>query len=349
MSSIKRVFLTFFSCLILLFSFVFPAFAVIDPEPITFDFAVPDPSTNFDGYIILPTTDGEATLLSWDITPTITSSNGDFTLSSCDVNVHITEHQATVDFYSTVPGQTFVVTVYYISNGSTSYIQRLNTYFIEYGSALGSQVTNRSASFICPNYFKGVTRLTHDNYDLYNPSNSFTYDCVFSDDSSLLNELKDINSHFLHLLSDMDLTNQQFESLLELFQELLDTAVSIDGNLGDFVYYYWEQFSVYDLPKLFSTLSSRLDTIIRLLNKKGEVEQTTVDSSKVDQYADIEQSLVHNDEANSAIGDMNVSIDGQSYAVIWDIITNILNSHPEVFGLVITILTLGFLALILNR
>lgn len=348
MTFIKRFLSVLLCCLVVVFSFTFTSSAVIDPEPIVYKFAVPNPADNFDGYIVVPNTSSEAWLLAWNITSNSTyeSNVNDWDI---DVNVHFSEHKVILDFISTDPNEKYIVTVYYIVNGEANYIERLNTVFVEYNAPYQTYIKDNDSSFICANYFKGVTRLTHDNYDAYNSFENPTYSCIFSDYINNFDKLEEIITYFNLQLLKMDLTNEHFSLALDKMNEIYESVVSIDNNLNDFIFYYWDEFVYYHFPQQIGAVCSRLDKIYKLLNQKGETEQTTVNSDNFNEFNDLEQGLIDNPDANNAIGSFDVSIDGGSYSFIWTMITDFFSSHSAVIGLVIALLTLGFIALILNR
>lgn len=395
MSTIKRVFLSFFCVLIVLSSFIFPASAVSKD----FYFNVPNPADMSDGYIIVPNR-SFAILYWWTITPVMTDvdSSGNLItsvdLSSDDINITFNKSVASssVSYY---------VTLYSIYSGVDENPKVLVSRVVSNTSSI---TYSRSYVVSClhPNAWSGIENLDFST-DLLLDANNFTY--RYADNNAFYKELSDINlylasllecsslsseaiqtlitntnniltkltsidnntsstnekltttitnlnsiiTHFVSLLDKVDYTNEQLDDIVLKFSELLDVSYSISSTLDDFVYYYWEEFSSYTFPLQISEICGRLDLILKALNRSGDSEQTTADTSNIDNYVDIEQSLVHNDEAQSAINDMDVSITGKAYSFIWNLITRILNSHPEVFGLVIAILTLGFIALLLNR
>lgn len=398
MSTIKRVFLSFFCVLIVLSSFIFPVFA----QTYTLNFNIPNPAGSSDGYIIVPYVSNNnvyAYLYFWEITPIY----GNIDNTRPKINVDINSNTLKLDFGVTDQDSgAYLITLYRLHNGlysdtEISVNSRLCTYqnFYNFQSNLPN-----GANFLTPNAFDGISQ---SNFDV--SLKFYSIDYTFTDNSAFFNQLKEINTnlvnlisksqstyeelniltgivdninfkftdllnrvditneqlianfnelvkitnHFISLLEKVDLTNSQLATLLEQFQFLLDSVYNIEYTLDQFVFYYWEQFANYDMPNHISAITSRLDGILRALNKSGDSEQTTADTSNIDNYVDIEQSLVHNDEAQSAINDMDVSITGKAYSFIWNLITRILNSHAEVFGLVIAILTLGFIALLLNR
>ncbi len=347
-STIKRVSLVFFCVLIVLTSFIFTASAVDS----TYEFNIPEPMSNgAAGYLIQPVRWASGSIpalcIWWDFTCVLDSSDNGSNVEPVVMGT-LTEGKLTLTFGTGDTDKVWLMNLYTIYNGTT------NTNNITNRAVLISYDDSFTYTWELPStdYFKKPTMysgITDFAITTTSKMTGFTYDAVFSGTNPLYTKLKEVNSHFTEMLLKADLTNEQLATLVETMNDILFYTESIDSTLADFVYAYWEQFQYYEMPQYISAITFRLDSIFRILQKKGEVEQTTVDTSKLDQFADVEQSLLNNEEANSAIGDMNISIDGQAYSFIWDLVTKILNSHPEVFGLVITILTLGFIALLLNR
>lgn len=343
-STLKRIFCVISCCLVVVFSFAFPSSAV--NTDYTFNFPIPNPATNFDGYVIVPIrlSNGDITadMFFWDISSSHTIDGTDVSsIGDLQVNVTVENSNIYFDFISTDTNSSFIVTLYQSRANGTLPLQNNSTYFVSYNSP--AQPYLGGVTYYKITDFSGVLRLNN------NTRNTLTYDTVFSDNNAVFNELLSVNEHFVSMLQKQDYTNEQLESLVEQFQYLLDTCYNIDYALSEFVFIYWNQFQNQDFPGAMNDISSKLQKIINLLNKSGDVEQTTVDSSKVDEYLDIEQSLIDNENAESALNEIDISIDGASYKFIWDFITACFNSHPEVFGLVIAILSLGIIALILNR
>lgn len=346
MSILKRIFIPFLCVIIIGISFVFPAYAVDS----TYEFNIPDPALNADGYLILPVrwTNGSipAQCIWWEFTCNFDSSGGSDVVPVVWATLNDTE--LTLNFATGESDKVWILNIYTIYNGASNTNNiSVRSELISYDDMYTYTWTRTDGSYFKkPTMYSGIS-----DFDITSSSNmgGFTYDAVFSGTNPLYTKLKEVNQHFIEMLLKVDLTNEQLASLVETMNLLLESSYNIEFYLEEFIYYYWEVFQYSDFPIAIGNITSRLDKIYNLLNKKGEVEQTTVDTSKLDQFADVEQSLLNNEEANSAIGDMDISIDGQAYSFIWDLVTKILNSHPEVFGLVITILTLGFIALLLNR
>lgn len=81
----------------------------------------------------------------------------------------------------------------------------------------------------------------------------------------------------------------------------------------------------------------------------GELEDnSSVDTSGLDDFNTASDSLVNKDSLNN-INKINISVDSQTNTFVWDLITRILNTHSLIFGLMITMLSIGIIKLILNR
>lgn len=348
MSTIKRVIICSLSVLIVGIFSIFPAFA--SNSDYTFEFNIPEPLANeYSGYIITPwirkeTNVATCNIYFWTLTPI--NSTDLTTIPSVSYTYNSTSNSATLVCGTGANTGSWYFSLWVTGAGSSN-VRHVVSDVISYDSSVSFTIrpsSNTSNYWTLTPKFKGVTLA-----DSLPTGRTETYDVLFSSDSTIYNELLAIENHFVSMLTKQDLTNNNLSEIIAQFSELIETAYNIDYSLSEFVFYYWQTFQYNDFPDAMSNISSLLTRILNALNAKGEVEQTTVDSSNVDEYLDIEQSLVDNSEAESALNEFDISIDGQAYSFIWEFITNCFNSHPEVFGLVITILTLGIIALILNR
>ena len=375
MSIIKRSILVVFVALILLTTIIFPASAV----DTTFEFNIPDPMQNgASGYVVLPFRYSSsyipAQCIWWNIQKV---SNG--TMNSTPiVQVDLSSNRFNLNFSSFDTDNNYLLSIYSIWNGTDNdNVIRVTNQIVNFATSYDFSINFPTDSypngyFLKPSLFSGITSFNNTA-----SSGAFSHNVVWAYDSPIFESLTKINdkllailieseftndklntiisdfniiiNHFVSLLSKVDYTNEQLETIVDKFSELLDVTYNIQSSLDDFIYVYFDTFMYQTFPDNMNAIISRLDALLRHLNKSGDFEQTTVDSSNIDNYVDIEQSLVNNDEAESAINDMDISISGKAYSFIWNLVTRIFNSHPEVFGLVIAILTLGFIALLLNR
>lgn len=152
-------------------------------------------------------------------------------------------------------------------------------------------------------------------------------------------------------VSSSDLTLQDVSAeLIEIYSLLSDYLKKIYTNTDSTVavldriwedFYYWTWVVDEDHARIIELLEHAIQ------GEKPSNQDSFQDS--YDDYADIEQGLINNEEASNAIGDFDVSIEGGAYSVIWNMITDFLNSNAKVFGLFIACLTLAFIALLLHR
>lgn len=158
------------------------------------------------------------------------------------------------------------------------------------------------------------------------------------------------------ILSDTSDINSQMADILGCLNDILTDLDFIIDNTDEIEYWLYEcwvvlqdvrdyTWSVYlELHKA----NKKLDQIIELLNSSGESDLTSPDTSNLDNYYEMEQSLLDNSnvDVSSAV---KVEIDQNALVVIWDMVQKCLDTHPQVFGLVITVLSLSIIALILGR
>ncbi len=77
-------------------------------------------------------------------------------------------------------------------------------------------------------------------------------------------------------------------------------------------------------------------------------DNTQPDNSKLNDYDSAEKNLIDKDKLNN-IDNLEVAIDSKSNTYVWDVITRFIQSHPKIFAMVITMLSVGIIKLILNR
>lgn len=77
-------------------------------------------------------------------------------------------------------------------------------------------------------------------------------------------------------------------------------------------------------------------------------DNTQPDNSKLNDYDSAEKNLIDRDKLNN-IDNLEVAIDSKSNTYVWDVTTRFIQSHPKIFAMVITMLSVGIIKLILNR
>lgn len=340
---------------VVVFSIVFVSLSFSASALKDFVFSVTEPPVdNYHGYIVIPYYNPQlnfyqAELLYWVITPTVKTDNDTAPVATLDYQPLNNRFQ--LQFMTGQTDVSYTVAVYStvgISANSTS--TSGNTYckgieVISYDSApIFSLSYGSSISFYNP-IFQGVTFLDPDDYA---PSSMGNASIVWGDDSAFYEEIYEANEKLTDLINSLDLTNEQLEEMYSLLSEYLSkiwgSVDSIDyviTELHDLI--FWWQFDV----------NGHHEEIIGLLEQLIEGTEEFTESStlsdKQNEMNNIEDELLNNEAASDAQNDIKVEINENAMSYIWDLITSFLSSNPKVFGLFISILSLGIIALVLNR
>lgn len=134
-------------------------------------------------------------------------------------------------------------------------------------------------------------------------------------------------------------------------------------------YYYYNsnfQYAITDDPNTaaLNTITNQNNTII---NQNTEInnsledindtlegedfteeEKEPVNKDKLNDYKNKESELLNEDNLNN-IYEIEIGLDGDTLDYIWDLVTRILQTNTIIYGLVISILSIGIIKLILNR
>lgn len=177
-------------------------------------------------------------------------------------------------------------------------------------------------------------------------------DKLNSIDSSVDGFREEYNSHFTTLLS-------WFRHFLDDLDSLVENTDEIEGILKDEVVTYlesmdnwllnindWTMLSYMELYEIHSII----DKILQALTAEGENGEklTQPDNSDMDNYYDMENGLIGGDSCD-VNGAVQVQINKNAMSTIWDLVDRAINSNSKVFGMIITVLSLGIIALILGR
>lgn len=77
-------------------------------------------------------------------------------------------------------------------------------------------------------------------------------------------------------------------------------------------------------------------------------DDTPVDDSGLNDFEDKENGLIDEDNLNY-INNIDISLDNNTSTFFWDLFTRIINTNSLIYGLIISILSIGIIKLILNR
>ena len=75
----------------------------------------------------------------------------------------------------------------------------------------------------------------------------------------------------------------------------------------------------------------------------------SLDTGIVDDYGSAENELINGYDPGNLSGDINIDIDTDSWNAVFQIFNMFITGNSVVMTLIITMLSLGFIALILNR
>lgn len=203
----------------------------------------------------------------------------------------------------------------------------------------------------------GLNQIISGLYSLIDSIDSDAYktqlDTIISNLNSFEGSFDEFVSYYKTQMTEiLRLTNSVLDKLDTLIEntdnvEGLLEAISVTlSQLEMYMFDVWlEQFTH---TSELQSVNQKLQTIIEILQSKGESDLTQPDTSNLDGYYDIENSLL--DDSNIDPSQvLNIELNQNALSAIWNLVDRVLNVNPKVFGAVIIILALGILALILGR
>lgn len=184
------------------------------------------------------------------------------------------------------------------------------------------------------------------------------------DDSNYYNQLQQIITNLATLHSDnIEQVNKLvniINSLVQLHSDNVDQLnklieiLTVDNKINSIlnrIYEYLieeQSFVLTDIDFLLMDTNTKLDTIIDLLQPDTDVNVSKVDPSNFNEYNKAEQSLLDNNNVDVSSA-LKVEVDQNALLYIWPLAEEVLNTHPQVIGLVFTILSISIVALVLGR
>lgn len=351
MSKTKKIpiFIVVFSILLVPFSLCASATTDID-----FCFNICEPAVDdFHGYIVVPYTgstdniavNSYAYCYFWVITPTVNNADDfepptvRFSNSSSASNVF------NISFSTGLQGVSYALSIYRISSESDSVLELVKFDTISYGSAPNTYITtpNSDWAFGSPTV-NGALCLDPD----YMPTRPIDYSIVWNDDRALYDELTEVNTKLTDLINSLDLTNEQLEETYALLSEYLSKIQTNTNQIKSQLVQLYDDFYAWTF-----TVDENHYRIIDLLEQLIEgTEDYTESPTLSDEQSElnrVEDELLNNEEASNAQNEIKVEINENAMSYIWGLITDFVSSNPKIFGLFISILSLGIIALILNR
>lgn len=193
-----------------------------------------------------------------------------------------------------------------------------------------------------------LSTLHSDNLDLINKFVS-----VINALSTLHTDNVEQTSKLAELITLLIENNSDNEQMLIKLADLLadtNSLVDITDSILTYCKIYLPNIEevLWYIDTELLTVIEKLDKIIDLLQPDTEVNVSTLDPSNFNEYNKAEQSLLDSSNVDVS-GAMNVEIDQNALLFIWPLAERVLNTHPQVIGLVFTMLSISLVALILGR
>lgn len=180
---------------------------------------------------------------------------------------------------------------------------------------------------------------------------------IISNDEQLLSSFQDLLADTNTLIQNTDNIESSLDVVNEYLKGISGYLTTYLPEISEYLEFIRDYVKIY-LPNIEEVLwyidtdilvvHEKLDKIIEILESSGESNLTSPDTSNLDNYYEIEQSLVNNSNVDVS-GAVNVQIDHNAMVFTWNLVETIMNSNGKVFGLTLTVLSLGIIALILGR
>ena len=99
---------------------------------------------------------------------------------------------------------------------------------------------------------------------------------------------------------------------------------------------------------IMNNQNQNTDKVVGAIEGEGLEDTKPINPDKKEELEGVEKDLLKEDVITS-LNDIDISIDTNSNEFIWNLVTRIINTNSLIFGLVLTMLSLGVLKLVLNR
>lgn len=343
MSNFKRYFLILPILCIVLFSCTSFFASAADYN---FVYNISEPIVdNWTGYIIQPRSNYSYSSISCDLYFWVITPISDYPLAFPTVSYYYTGSSTTLTFTPTGSDEIYFVTVY-----------ATNSY------ANGSGTVIVKDSFVIQDDIDRTVTLSRGSYDIFwrpqfknvvsadgsFPSSGASYTVTWGDDVAIYNEIVEVNNNLIDLISGLDLTNDQLATTYSLLSDYLKKIYSNTDDISATLERIWEDF-YYWTWQVDADNARIIELLEALVNGSEEFTESSTLSDKQNEMNNIEDDLLNNEAASDAQNDIKVEINENAMSYIWELITSFLSSNPKVFGLFISILSLGIIALVLNR
>ncbi|MDE5889053.1 MAG: hypothetical protein K2H20_03440 [Bacilli bacterium] len=163
-----------------------------------------------------------------------------------------------------------------------------------------------------------------------------------------LNEYSDkISNPCYQTIIKVDLSN--VNTIGGLFTFYL-TSLNVETN-----YDLWIDYRIYlgtngdDVSSVITENNNQnTEKVIEAITGGELKDNTQPDDTKLNDYSSAEGNLIDKDKLGN-IDNLEVAIDSNSNTYVWNVVNRTIQTHPKIFAMIITMLSVGIIKLILNR
>ncbi len=160
--------------------------------------------------------------------------------------------------------------------------------------------------------------------------------------SFLDEQVVEINAELDRLLAQTTVNTEKLTELSNKVSVMIDICSYIRDYSEQIASYTW---SIHDAVWDIDTI---LWDIYFQLHSQGESNLTKPNTSNMDGYLNAENSLL--DNSNIDVSNVvQVDINQNALTVVWSLVQQVFDSNSKVFGVVLTVISLGIVAMVLGR
>ena len=327
----------------------FSASAYVD---FVYNFNIEEPcSDSLSGYVIQPFMDSDRSTIAyiyfWTITPNNSNTSTEVPVSSYTYNS--SSKTATLSFSTGNQTDSYLVSLW-VSTSSNSNVRLIESKNISYSSVLSFTIRPGSFDYFLTPKFKNLSL-----GDTLPTGRTETYYYTFNTGSVIYYELINTYNKLIEVCYSLDLSNDKLTELIELLNDILADTDNISKKMNS-IYNYLSITLDQDIKQMlgweswFESFDYYLSLLVEYLMgpEEGFTQSPTLPPNQ-DEYNKVEDELLNNEDASDAQNSIDIQINENAMSYIWDLITQFLQANSKVFGLFISVLSLGIIALILNR
>lgn len=243
----------------------------------------------------------------------------------------------------------------------------INTYIPEFSVTYGDDTSLSDVSSTLTEINNNLLQLHSDNLifkeDVEYIQSQLTqyFELLHSDNVSINNSIMDaivwldfisdqLNDFSDRVHTDLEASRLLLVDIKSVLSEMNIVLANIDSTtstINQRVYAIYQNLQRHIIPDL-EEVRANIKSILNLLNQSVSNNLTSPDTSDMDGYIDTENSLLDNSNVN--VSDVvQVEVNQNALTFIWSLVQQIFDSNGKVFGMVLTVLSLGLVAMVLGR